>query len=720
MSASQPDRKVMAVLLMKALMLASQGFRIFPLIPGGKTPAIMDWPDRATTSPLVIRQWWSEREFNIGIACGRPKDGVGRYLVVIDYDCNEKRGKRGETTLRAHRLLGLTETMQVASPNGLHCYYWSEQRVPNSQSRVGEHVDVKGWHGYVVAPGSVVEGKEYVRLTDTRVAPVALPAELAELAAKPSDSEEEADNNVVVMALTPEMKARARERMQAWLINSAREAIEGSGGDNATVEVARHVRDHGVDEDDCFELMARYWNTEKAAPPWPLDEPGGRDLRTKVRNAYRYAKGAQGERNPEVEFDDVMKPEAERVKAGGAETGGEEEKKQEKSEKPLISATPFVLRDSRLIPQRQWLYGHHLVRKFGSATIALGAVGKSSMFIVEALALATGRDLIGVLPRQRARVWLWNGEDPMEELERRIAAACLHYAIKKEDIEGWLFVDSGRTSKIIIANETREGTVIAMPVVKALIATIQENKIDVMQIDPFVASHRVSENDNNAIDVVAKTWTQIADICNIGLDLAHHSRKTGGGEVTIEDGRGAIALVNAVRAARVLNTMTEEEAGRAGVAERFRHFKVANGKPNLTIRSEQADWFRMESVDLGNGTVAEMMEDSDQIGVVTGWTWPDPMLGVGAEDFAKAAVEIKAGRWREHHQANDWVGHAIGKALGLRSRHPADRTRIKGMIENWLSYGMLVEVVERDTKARRSKRFIEVGKDENVSPSASP
>ena len=50
------------------------------------------------------------------------------------------------------------------------------------------------------------------------------------------------------------------------------------------------------------------------------------------------------------------------------------------------------------------------------------------------------------------------------------------------------------------------------------------------------------ENDNNAIDVVAKTWTGIADATNTAIDLAHHSRKTGGAEVTVEDGRGAVAL----------------------------------------------------------------------------------------------------------------------------------------------------------------------------------
>ena len=76
-----------------------------------------------------------------------------------------------------------------------------------------------------------------------------------------------------------------------------------------------------------------------------------------------------------------------------------------------------------------------------------------------------------------------------------------------------------------------------------------------MKIDPFISSHRVMENDNNAIDAVAKTWTGIADATNTAIDLAHHSRKTGGAEVTVEDGRGAVVLLNAVRSARVLSAI---------------------------------------------------------------------------------------------------------------------------------------------------------------------
>ena len=188
-----------------------------------------------------------------------------------------------------------------------------------------------------------------------------------------------------------------------------------------------------------------------------------------------------------------------------------------------IRATPFNWTEAMALPPRQWLYGWHLIRRFVSATIAPGGVGKSSLIIADALAMVTGRKLVGTKPKGRFRVWLWNGEDPLEEIQRRVVAACLRYSIKPADQDG-LFVDSGRDQPIIIAQQDRGGFTIAVPVVEAVIAAIRERGIDVMVIDPFVSSHRVSENDNGAIDAVAKTWADIANVTGCAVELVHHSR----------------------------------------------------------------------------------------------------------------------------------------------------------------------------------------------------
>ena len=375
----------------------------------------------------------------------------------------------------------------------------------------------------------------------------------------------------------------------------------------------------------------------------------------------------------------------------------------------LIKANPYQWIDPEAVPRRDWLYGRHLIRKFTSATLASTGIGKTNLAIVETLAMVTGRPLLGVEVPKRLRVWLWNGEEPYEELQARIAAACRHYGIAKEELEGWLFVNSGRDpeSTLIIAVETRGGVEIHVPVVEAVIATIQANKIDVMIVDPFISSHRVTENDNNAIDTVAKEWNRIADVCNIGIDLLHHTRKTGGAEATIEDGRGASALLAAVRPARILNRMTEKEAEEGQIKdERSRYLKVAEGKNNLALPPDRVTWLRQASIAIGPPGES----DPETVGVVELWNWPKPLAGVTGSDFDKVAIVIRAGHWRESSQANDWVGIAVAQALGFDLGEPAEKAKVKGMIKAWIKAKSLVAEYEFDNHRDR-RLFVHVSDD---------
>ncbi len=386
-------------------------------------------------------------------------------------------------------------------------------------------------------------------------------------------------------------------------------------------------------------------------------------------------------------------------------------KEDKKPKPPLITATPFILRSPSAIPVRDWIYGRHLIRKFGSATVALGGVGKSSLVIVEALAMVTGRPLLGITPTQCCRVWHWNGEDPLEEIERRITAACLHFGITEQEISGDLFVNSGRDSEIIIAHQTGKGVKIALPMVEALERTIIDNKIDVVQIDPFISSHRVTENDNNSIDIVAKIWTRLADTTSSAIDLIHHSRKTGGAEVTVEDSRGAGAMINAVRSSRVLNVMSKEEGAQAGVLSPRGYFRIDDGKMNLAPPSDKAKWYQLKSIELGNGPPHDPFEGGDKVAVVTQWEWPNPLDGVTGKDFEQAAYYIKQGKWKDSTQAKDWVGIPIARALKLDISDKADKAKIIGLLKIWIASGALIKVKRMDEARREEKMFIEVAED---------
>jgi hypothetical protein len=178
-----------------------------------------------------------------------------------------------------------------------------------------------------------------------------------------------------------------------------------------------------------------------------------------------------------------------------------------------IVATAYAWRAPATIARREWLYGNLLIRKFLSATVAPGGVGKSALVTAETLAQVSGKPLLGVTVTSPLRVWLWNLEDPQEETARRIQAAALHYDLTPADISDRLFVDSGRDQRLVVATSTRNGAVIVRPVIDGLIAEIVARKIDVIVIDPFVSCHEASENDNGAMDMIAKEWARVWVTC---------------------------------------------------------------------------------------------------------------------------------------------------------------------------------------------------------------
>ena len=365
-----------------------------------------------------------------------------------------------------------------------------------------------------------------------------------------------------------------------------------------------------------------------------------------------------------------------------------------------IKASPFVWRDEGDIPPRRWLYGRHLLRKFLSVDVAAGGVGKSSLKIGEALAMASNRALYGkAIAEGPLRVWLYNLEDPAEETERRIHATAKYFGITAADVDGRLYADSGRDQRCIIAEETGTGARIIRPVVDSIVEEIKSRKIDVLILDPFVSSHGLSENDNRAMDLVAKEWGWVADVCNCSINLVHHIRKLNGTEATADSSRGAKALTDAARSVVVYNRMTGDEAETAGIPldQANFYFRTANDKANLSP-PEKAEWHRMNNVDLDNG---------DKVGVASPWEWPDTFSGVSVDKAKRVQKAVSEGKWRQDSRAENWVGNIISTVLEMDPE--SDRKRLNAIIKGWIKTDVL-RLVEMPDDRRRPKMHVEVGK----------
>ena len=187
-----------------AVAAARRGWHVFPCRrdgdldrdghPAAKRPAVDDWERRACSDPDRVARHWPGPRHNVGIACG-PSG-----LVVIDLDTH------GELT-EQWRLPGIRDgkdvlaqlcewagmpwpsTYLVATPSGgWHLYFTTPAgaEIRNSASLIGPQVDIRAAGGYVLAAGSIADGKPYELLDHD--GPESLPGWIARLLAPQPES----------------------------------------------------------------------------------------------------------------------------------------------------------------------------------------------------------------------------------------------------------------------------------------------------------------------------------------------------------------------------------------------------------------------------------------------------------------------------------------------------------------------------------------------------
>lgn len=698
-----------------ALSLAAKGIPVFPCQSGGpevKRPerAVM-WRNVSTTDVDQVARWWDRWPTAMP---GIDLKKAGLFVV----DADRHGGPDGVTAWDAlceeHGFAPDEGSCCATAGGGAHFYFRQpKSTLGNARGGLPKGIDAKGAGGYVIAPGSVrADGRAYGQADVTR--PMPMPAWLEAIV--------RGERNVASSpppAPTTSIASTADDRRVAGYAEAAvaeelRElAAAPKGGRNNALNTASFKLGTLAGAGWISEADARGWLEDAAHQCGLVKDDGIRSVRATIRSGL-----ASGRRQPRKLPEGDAAPAGDYgvrnwLEGGRGKSEGETPAGQAPSAiapaQPIIVAEPLAWHDPATIPRRQWLYGRHMIRGFMSATIAAGGVGKSSLLIAEAMAMASGLDLIGGAPAGQLCVWMFNGEDPKDELDRRFAATMIQYGVTAEEIAGRLFVNSGRTTPIVLAEDARDGTRIIWPVVEALKSEIRSLGVDVLIVDPFVTSHRVSENDNRRIEDVARTWAEIAEETGCAIELVHHARKTGGAEVTVEDGRGASALIAKARSVRTLNRMSKDEAARLGVApeDSVSLFRVDNGKANLAPPPAQADWFRMIGVGLGNGVDGDP-ETQDYVGVATRWQKPDLLRDITVRHLLALQREIDGKGYRKSIQSPEWIGLPIARILDIDDPRGVGKGKVAAALKMWLASGALVEIVIRD-KSRRGRPTIEVG-----------
>jgi hypothetical protein len=274
-----------------ALSLAAAGFWIFPCLPNCKRPAIKGWQAAATRDSETITTWFRDNKLNPAIFTG--KFGYDQALVVVDVDT--KNGKHGYASLDALWVAGhdLPNTRNVRTPSGgVHLYYSVPRAVRQGTDILGDGLDIRSRGGYVLGPGSQIDGGLYTISLDNPIPPA--PGWLLGRCGYTLRHASQLPDRV----LTELDKALVYDRARSFVSQDIHLAVSGRGGNHQAYKVACKLKDYGMSEDEAllFLLEPGGWN-DRCSPPWHPDE-----LWAIVRNAYRYGTKGIGEDAPEAVF----------------------------------------------------------------------------------------------------------------------------------------------------------------------------------------------------------------------------------------------------------------------------------------------------------------------------------------------------------------------------------------------------------------------------------
>lgn len=369
--------------------------------------------------------------------------------------------------------------------------------------------------------------------------------------------------------------------------------------------------------------------------------------------------------------------------------------------------TPLTMFDEMALPRRQWIYGYDYIRKYVTVLASAGGIGKTSLVLVEALAICTGRDLLGEHVKEQTKTWVINLEDPVSEMQIRTLAAMKHHGLTSDEVRGNLFLDGEDTMDMLMAAEGRDGVMKNDAMLKAMKQKIVENGIGCVIIDPFVSTHAVNENANGSIQQVVAMFRELARDTNCAVLLVHHIRKANGEDATIDHVRGAGALIGAARAARVVNKVSVSDAIELGVDERDAKgiFRVDDGKANLAAPADTALYRRMIGVQLDN---------EEWVGVAVEFKLPDPFSGISARDTRRVqdaigGAEDEGKPCRAAVQSPEWVGVTVGRILDIDVTEAKGRKRVSRLIREWLRTDVLRVITLASSSRKGSADHVIVG-----------
>lgn len=277
----------MSAIVDLSLELARQNVRFFPVVSNSKIPEIDHFSERATSEPELLRHMFEPNK-NSGIACGKVADN----LHLVGFDIDNKPGKPGFQTMDAMALVGETfpATWAQRTPSGgEHRLFWSPVPIRQGTDVCGPGIDLRSDGGYLVGPGSVIDGRSYDPLNHL---PIAQFPDWAILKFQKTAKVYDIRTGIPPANVNP---VYALKRAVEYL-QQLPPSMEGSRND-AGYKIVCRLKDIGIAASQTPDLLRQYWKCQ----PMLEDE----EINHLINSAFKYSENMPGADAPESIFEKV-------------------------------------------------------------------------------------------------------------------------------------------------------------------------------------------------------------------------------------------------------------------------------------------------------------------------------------------------------------------------------------------------------------------------------
>jgi hypothetical protein len=373
-----------------------------------------------------------------------------------------------------------------------------------------------------------------------------------------------------------------------------------------------------------------------------------------------------------------------------------------------------------LPPPDERLLGNSFCKEFMSGLISPGGIGKTTLRLLQAVALTCnhidkhGIGLSGERVYQRSKVLILSMEDSEKEICRRLWAMLMHHRIEPKEVKGWLFVDTPTGLKLAQTGKRKQRVKGELEALAR--EAIKQYGFDLVIFDPLVDAHELEENAAGDMNYVCGMLTKMAIDMNVAIDTPHHARKGATGPGDPDSGRGSTAIPAKSRLIYTLTVMGVDEANEFGIDPEERHFylRLDSAKVNIAPPARKARWFKLVGVVLGNGT--EKYPEGDFVQAMEVWTPPETWQGMEPDIIDAILVDIERGI----------EGHRYSNSSAAKERHAwrvvekhcpdKDESECRAVIKAWIKSGTLYvdEYLDEERRAKAKGLFVKRSKtDEN-------